>query len=194
MLNEKLQSLDVLVQRILPQVSPCPRTMVIDALQNLASDFCKQTGVWTAELQEDVVAGDSRIIIASAPKTAVLAGLRKLYIGGSEQDKADFVISPRDIELKFTPQQNAVAVIDGTLRPKRDSDLLPESIIEEWGDILSYGALAKLKSMSGANIGWSDMNGASMNIGLYNEGCGRARVRMLRNRLGGGSLSFTSGE
>lgn len=194
MRTDHFESLETLVPRILPQVMPCPRSMVVDALQNLAMDFCKETGAWAAVLREDVVAGDSRISITDAPRDSVLSGVKALYIGGAEQNKADYIVSPYDIVLRFVPQQNAVAAIDGTLRPTRTAERLPAAILDEWGDILTYGALAKLKSMSGVNIGWTDMNGATINLDLYSEGCARVRTRMFRNRLGGGSIYLTSGE
>ena len=188
-----LEKLDTLVPRILPQVIPCPRSMVLDALQTLSVDFCTQTGAWQSVIVEPVLTGEPRIPMECG-RDAVVANVKAVYLDGNELPKAQYMVTPYDLVLRFTPQQNASATIDATIRPKRTAETLPAELLEEWGDILAYGALAKIKAMSGPNISWTDVSGASINLDLYNEGCARARLRVFRHRIGDGSLYLTAGE
>lgn len=187
MIHEKMESIEQLLPRILPQTLRCPKSMALDALQLTTGDFCKQTDVWTALLQEIVLVGKFHITLCP-PKESVITSILRFWLDSHFVDKSDYTHSSHDIMLKFSPNRNALASAEVTLRPSREATSLPKDIMEEWGDILTFGALAKLKSMSGAGVEWSDPQGAAMNLELYNEGCCRAKTRMLRNRHGGGNL------
>lgn len=186
----RMEKLEALLPRVLPQVLPCPKSMALDALQIVAVDFCRQSGAWPLELRESVFAGDCRIGL-NPPRGVVIGEITALYLDGGRVDKASYTPFPQEIVLGFTPASEALATIEATARPTRTADSLPESIIEEWGDILAFGALAKLKSMSGTGIEWTDAQGAAMNLTLYNEGWCRAKTQMFRRRYGGGSLYIT---
>ena len=179
----KMEQLGVLVPRVLPQVLPCPRSMVIDALQYIAGDFCGKTGVWSMTLQEDAIKGDSGIRL-NPPKGVAISRVESVYIDGSHIDKDEYRSTANDILLCFVPQRDAIATIMCTVRPSRNAESLPEEIAEEWGDTIAYGALAKVKAMSGNNIEWTDAQGAKLALELYNEGCARARARMIRRKHG----------
>lgn len=187
MSDMRMEKMELLLPRLLPQVLPCPKSMALDAVQIVAADFCRRTGVWPVILQESVFSGDCRIAL-NPPNDVIIAEVAALYLDGEPVDKADYVPSPQEIVLRFTPARDALATIKATARPSRTATLLPESVMEEWGDILAFGALAKLKSMSGAGIEWTDAQGAAMNLNLYEEGCCRAKTRVYRRGHGGGSL------
>ena len=61
---QRMNDLDVLVRHVLPQVLPCPKSMVLDALQAISVDFCRQSEVWSEQIQELGVPGDSAISLA----------------------------------------------------------------------------------------------------------------------------------
>lgn len=56
--DTRMERMDGLLSRILPQVLPCPRSMALDAVQMVAGDFCKETGAWSMVLTENVFAGE----------------------------------------------------------------------------------------------------------------------------------------
>lgn len=128
------------------------------------------------------------------PRDAMLVDVLGLYLDGRRLDRADYVPSPYDIVLRFTPQADAVATIEATARPARTATAMPAEIMEAWGDVITHGALARLKSMSGTRMEWTDAQGAALHNDLYNEGCADARTRMFRNRHGGGTLYVNSGD
>lgn len=74
----------------------------------------------------------------------------------------------------------------GAFRPARTAAQIPEALLEEWGDTLVFGSLAKIKSMSGPRVGWSDPQAAQMNLSLYEQGVAQARIRGARRGDGGG--------
>ncbi len=187
-MSGRMESLDRLLPQVLPQVAGCPVGMARDALQLIASDFCKQTGVWEYEALELVAAGECRVPLRDLPKDARPASVLRMTLDGAPVSQTAFSLGAGDIVLAAPlPRETELAALV-TLRPARYAEKLPEHIVEEWGDILVFGALAKLKTMSGANVLWSDPQGAQINLTLYNEGIPAARTRMYRNRKGGGVL------
>lgn len=117
--DTRMERMDGLLSRILPQVLPCPRSMALDAVQMVAGDFCKETGAWSMVLTENVFAGECRIAVAM-PRDAVLVDVLGLYLDGRRLDRPDYIPSPYDIVLRFTPQSDAVATIEATARrPER---------------------------------------------------------------------------
>lgn len=191
--NTRMTSLDELMPSVLPQVLPCPRSMAMDALQMVAVDFFKETGAWRATFQESVCACET-VIALDLPRDALVAQVLALYLDESKVDGSRFQATTREITLKDAPQHGALALVEASLRPVRRATALPEELMEEWGDILSFGVLAKLKSMSGKNIDWSDPNGAATFYQLYMEGVGKAKERQLRRRFGSGVLYVNMGE
>lgn len=187
MSGERMVEIDGLLRRILPQVMPCPTSMARDTLRMLAVEFCKETGVWDVTLVEPVMACET-IIEPEIPKDAAIANVTSLSLDGKRLEGGQFEVGRRDIILAEGPADEGNAVIRASLRPLRTSNRLPEDILEEYGDFLVFGTIAKLKAMSGKNIEWSDPPGASVNYQLYEDGCAKARARKFRKRFGGGIL------
>lgn len=182
---QRMDDLDVLVRHVLPQVLPCPKSMVLDALQAITVDFCRQSEVWSEQIQELGVSGDSAISLA-LPSGIEVVRVRTTWIDGIEQD--GWRSEGQTVLLGFTLARDCTVTAEAILRPSRFSQKVPHDIIEEWGDILAYGALAKIKAMSGKGIEWSDPQGAGVALQLYNEGTARAKGRVIRSRIGSGEL------
>ena len=179
----RMEQLGVLIPRVLPQVLPCPRSMVMDALQYVAGDFCGSTGVWSMPLQEYAIKGNCQIQL-NPPEGVVVSRVKEISLDGNYIEASEYRATASDVLLGFTPQKDAVAFVQCAVRPSRNAESLPEDILEEWGDTIAYGALAKIKAMSGAQIEWTDAQGASLALQLYSEGCGRARAKMIRLKYG----------
>ena len=193
MSETRTAQMEVLLPRIMPQVLPCPRSMALDAIQMVAVDFCKETGVWKEIFTETVCSCDV-VIPVSVPRDAVLAGVSALYLDQDRVQASEYQVASRDIMLLFTPQNHASVTVEATLRPVRTAVTLPEEILEEWGDVIVHGVIARLKSMSGIKIEWTDPQGAVMHNELYNEGCAAAREQKFRRRFGGGIMYVNSGD
>lgn len=185
---EHMEKLDRLLPHVLPQVDGCPVSMAKDALQFIASDFCKVTGAWEREVLELVPAGESRVPLHDMPREARLVSVLAITLDGTPLSRSEFSIGAGEIVLRNAPCRDIELAARVTLRPERVAGSLPKDILEEWGDIIAFGALAKLKTMSGVNVTWTDAQGAGVNLTLYNEGIYAARTRIFRNRKGGGTL------
>ena len=184
---ERMESLDRLLAQVLPQADGCPTSMARDALQFIAADFCKVSGVWAEDVLELVPAGEVRVPI-DMPRNARLVSVLGATLDGTSLSRADFSIGTEEIVLRNTPCRDVELAARITLRPARFAENLPEYLLEEWGDIIAFGALAKLKTMSGTNVSWTDMQGAQVYLTLYNEGLYAARTRAYRDSKGGGVL------
>ena len=185
---ERMERLDVLLPQLLPQVDGCPTSMARDALQFIAADFCKVSGVWAEDVLELVPAGESRVPLHDMPQEARLAHIQNVTLDGTPLSTTEYSVGVREIVLHSVPCRDVELAARITLRPARFTGSLPAYLLEEWGDIIAFGALARLKTMSGSNVSWTDMQGAQVNLTLYNEGIYAARTRAYRNSKGGGVL------
>ena len=181
----RMTPLKRLLPHVLPQVLPCPSSMALDALQFMAVDFCTQTEVWSERFQEPLAAGDA-VLCLSAPGEAVIVRVRALWLDGSELSSSAYSSEGDVVRLEAPATRSLTATAEAVLRPSRMAENIPQEIFEEWGDIIAYGALAKLKAMSGRHVEWADAQGAGLALQAYNEGVARARGRVLRRRYGNG--------
>lgn len=187
----KMLSLDVLVRNILPQVLPCPRSMVLDALQATAMDFCKLTRLWKRHLTEPIYAGEQSIDLTHMQDIDIV-DVVNVSMKGTKLDREDYSFTNDSIVFKVKIQGNTVVNFDLILRPSRYSEKLPAFLIEEYGDILVQGALMRLKLMRGSKIEWSDPEGAILSSQLYEAGVVRARIHDYNaSRNGAGIFSDT---
>lgn len=174
----RMGSLDILVRQVLPQVLPCPRGMVLDALQAVAKHFCEQAAVWRERIEETGMQGESDIPL-TLPSGSRLSMVLGVWLDGNKLVPEDYRKEGNTICLRTVLPRECSVVVDAALCPSRLSEQLPEQLIEAWGDVLAYGTLARLKAMSGQNVTWTDAAGAQVALEQYNEGVARARIRAM---------------
>ena len=142
----------LLMPRILPQALPAPPFVVLDALQQVAVDFCRRADVWRTVQESEIRSGASRLELEPDRGTAV----------------------SRVLALELAGR------IVAAIRPTRFATRIPEPILEEWGDYLAAGTLARVLSQSGPQVGWSNPDGSTLHFSLYEEGVAKARIRAVR--------------
>lgn len=174
-----------LLPRVLPQVAPCPPSVALDALQAAAVEFCAATGVWADRIDEVLPAGEC-LLRADAPRGTAIVRLRGVWMDGRRVDAAEYATDGALLRLHTPPRQDVALTLEAVLRPLRHGERVPAALLEEWGDALVWGALARLKAMGGRHVAWGDAQGAAMNNQLCNEAAARARARTLRRRHGDG--------
>ena len=180
-MNERMESLDALVRQVMPLGLPCPRGMVLDALRVAAKDLCEQAAVWRVKLDETALQGDAEVPL-TLPRDAKLAFVLGVWLEGNRLDPSDYRVEGDHICLRATMPRECAVTVEAALRPSRLAEHLPERLIEEWGDVLAYGAQARLKAMSGNKVEWSDGVGAQIALEQYKEGMARARIRAMASR------------
>ena len=180
-MNERMESLDALVRQVMPLVLPCPRGMVLDALRVAAKDLCEQAAVWRVKLDETALQGDAEVPL-TLPRDAKLAFVLGVWLEGNRLDPSDYRVEGDHICLRATMPRECAVTVEAALRPSRLAEHLPERLIEEWGDVLAYGAQARLKAMGGYKGERSDGVGAQIALEQYKEGMARARIRAMASR------------
>jgi len=178
MMHGRMESLEVLVRQVMPLVLPCPRSMVLDALMMAAKEFCEQAAVWRVRLESVVGKGESEIVL-QMPREARLHLVLGVWLEDRKLHEDEYRVEGDIICLRETMPRDVAAFVDASLRPARTADHLPESIIDAWGDVLAYGAQARLKAMTGHKVEWSDGAGAQIALEQFNLGVARARIRAM---------------
>ena len=166
-MTERMASYDVIIPRVLMQVQPCPQFVVLDAVQQVAVDFFTRTEVWTDTMAETLFRG-SRVVELTADRGVVVSRVLHLLLDGVRLEGGSDFHAERAVYAYCA------------FRPARTAAQVPEALLEEWGDTLVFGSLAKIKSMSGPRVGWSDPQAAQMNLSLYEQGVAQARIRGAR--------------
>lgn len=184
-MTERMASYDVIIPRVLMQVQPCPQFVVLDAVQQVAVDFFTRAEVWTDTVTETLFRGSRGVELTADRGVVVSRILRVLLDGARLEGGSDFHAerAGSGITLFFhAAHEDADHAVRAScaLRPSRTAAQVPEALLEEWGDVLVFGALAKIKSMSGPRVGWSDPQAAGMNLSLYEQGVAQARIRGAR--------------
>lgn len=181
-------SYHTLLQRIVPFVQPCLQVVVLDALQQVAVDFCTRSEIWQETLVETLYR-ECRHVELSPEKGVAVSRVRELLLDGTQlEGGVDFHVEPAgasaSVVFSFAADTDRTVYAACVLRPTRTALSIPEVFLEEWGDMLVFGVLAKLKAMSGHNVSWTDPQAAAINLQLYEEGLARARIRVVRGRDG----------
>lgn len=171
-----MASLETLVRQVLPLVMPCPRGMVRDALCHVAGEFCTETSVWRERLQETGCRGETDIPLA-LPRGTRLVRVLAVLLDDCRLPDGDYAATGEHVCLKQPLPRDCTVSVEAVLRPSRLAEALPESLLERWGDVIAYGAQARLKAMSGKGVEWSDTGGAQIALEQYNIGVARARIR-----------------
>lgn len=184
----RLTDLDNIVRQVLPQVLPAPRSMVEDAIRYSAADFCDKSEVWLERIQEVVGYGE-QIVSLVMPSWQRVASINHVWVGQDKLRPGEYELSMDEIWLKNPVASPALVTVEAFCKPSRYAEKLPDKIVEEYGDTIAYGAIARLKAMSGQGIEWTDTNGAAFALTKYNEGTAGARIDAIRARHGGDILA-----
>lgn len=193
----EMESLENWSARVAPQVISCTREIVLDAIQRTAVEFFKEARVWLYSGSELVPASaisnndqcEHDILFNEVGGKGIqLVEIESIRINGIRCCNADYthdVISNGvRLYIKNLPT-DALTLSSGFtisyefwLRPGRYCTDIPKRLMEEYGDIISYGALAYLKMMKGEEdtIKWSDPETAKNYYDLYQKGINKAKM------------------
>lgn len=170
----------LLMPRILPQALPAPPFVVLDALQQVAVDFCRRADVWRTVQESEIRSGASRLELEPDRGTAVSRVLALELAGSRLSPGMDFRSDDGVVAFHTPVRQDCLVRIVAAIRPTRFATRIPEPILEEWGDYLAAGTLARVLSQSGPQVGWSNPGGSTLHFSLYEEGVAKARIRAVR--------------
>lgn len=168
-----------LMPRLLPQCVPAPNYVLLDALQLVGVDFCTRTRIWRETLYESLSRGDTELPLMLRGR--IIVQVQDVRLDGMHMKPGvHYDATPAGVVLASPACRDMEAVIVSSVRPSRMSTHFPAALLEEWGDVLCFGVLAKVKSMTGPRVEWTDAAGAELNLGLYEQGVARARIALTR--------------
>lgn len=173
----EMADFSLLMPRLIPQAIPAPHFVVLDALRQAAADFCTKAHVWQESLYETACKDDWEIPLL--PRGYAIVRVLDLWLDGElQRPGAHYTVTPSAIVLRATACRDMEAVIRAAARPLRTEGRFPATLLETWSDVLCYGALARVKSMSGPRVEWTDPAGAQLNWELYERGVAQARIAL----------------
>lgn len=186
---EEMETLENWSSRVLPQVISCPKEIVLDALQKTACEFFKETRTWLIE-GSDTIQGSTILntdqceYTMTLPSGVELVEVESIRLNGIRCSNADFTREGLTIRMNNLPNMIVSASSSFTIyyelwvRPSRYCVDIPRRLLEEYGDCLTYGALASLKLMHGEGdtIKWSDPEVGKMYFEMYKDGINKAKL------------------
>ena len=156
-----------LFPQILPLVQPCPRHLATEALRYAGVDFFERTNLWKQRFVNDITPGHNELAL---PSESELAQVELLQVGGVRLVLGmDYELaSPSSLNVRIPCSARGTdSLLWVSLKPSRLASGVPEELMAQSGDALVYGALAKIKSLSGNSVAWTDPSGAELNLKLY---------------------------
>lgn len=172
-----------LLPQILPLVQPCPRSMAVEALRYAGTEFFSRTRLWRQFFTDSLSPGRNELAL---PDDAELVRVEYADFGGVRLILGiDYRLEPPAALLLRQPKTatDCCSALWVSLKPSRTADGVPDDYAT-WCDALIYGALARLKSMSGHNVGWTDAAGAELHLKLYEAEVQRVRDMVVREQSG----------
>ena len=159
-----MTTLNDIAQSLMLELPAVIRATVVDALRDIAGDFCRETWAWSETERtalvpnvESYMVGDSSAVLLAVTKVSRLNGepytTRDIpIVGGEAQITAPSVMTPVTITSILAPAFGA------------ELSSCPEPLIP-YIDALIAGAKWKLKSMPGQQ--WYDPAGADVSYRAY---------------------------
>ena len=177
---------------VMPLVQPCPKYLVMDAIRHAAVDFFTRTRVWRERHVGALTEGANDIPLPPASSL-----VRVEYVGVNGQRLIlgiDYVVRDATVDVKFPKGVEGPCCTElcVSLCPSRMPRHCPTEQARDWGDAVVYGALAKIKAMSGNSVGWIDAEGAKVHFDLYESEIARAQRLVTRDRAGWNILTVAS--
>lgn len=161
------------------EVAGCPQLVVINAIQNAAIQFLRESELQTADLTPiDIVAGDANYTL-TAPVGATLVKAEKVTVDGEPLESVSSTIdedetgaayayrqeSPNEIRIIRVPDADITGglVVKAAIAPTKNADsvLVEEWIAAKYLEEIACGAKARLLMQNGkpwANPGSAEVN------------------------------------
>ncbi|WP_027178771.1 hypothetical protein [Maridesulfovibrio bastinii] len=168
-----------LVGYVQPEVATCPKGTIINEIRRAAIRFCRETAIWVEQLDPLFFPAGMDTADLDAPRGSRACMVTELKgENGVLDPQYDYSATPDMVKLINTPTINSQFEVKAVLKPTLSSDGMPEGLMEDWGEIIAYGAIASLKAMIGRE--WEDLSGAQIKMNLFNDGIADAIVDRLR--------------
>ncbi len=189
---------------ILPHIDGCPSLLVEQALRSSAIEFCEKTLIWRQPAIGVTVYADEPCYSFGAPEGARVIQATEVYINGMKLIQTSlhdltvlepewrarestlpthyFMNDAQSIQLVGKPTEDIPESLDiyVALKPSRDSNICPEFLLEDWGEVIAAGAILRLMQM--AKKTWSDTTTVANYLRTFKVGITTARHKTIKSR------------
>ena len=196
--------LEDMLDRVRPEVRRCPTDLMVQALRDTIRDFCQWTRAWQIERADaEIVAAQSDYTIYVPGAWAQPITVEYMELDGAPvrfqtvewldinisewryREGDDFRyfthITPDKFTFPCVPTANGTAnalKYRASYKPSDDSDRVESKLVDEWIEVFSDGAKARLKAMEGEV--WANTARANKLEAMYRAGRQKARIRVSR--------------
>lgn len=198
---------DSILSLVAPEVIGCPEPIILSAIMESASEFCRESLAWQVDL--DMVAlvdGQAQYTIeppsGSYVLTVIRANIGAMLLKAASEDEA-FAFSGQTSELpwlfELSGDKLSVSLIPApagasgkqlklkvALAPTAAEKTLPDFLGRGWSDVIASGAKAALMLMPpGESTPWSNHSSAAYYRQRFDSGINRAQIERVYRRLPG---------
>lgn len=191
--------LDDFLPHIAPKAPGCPVPSAHVALLQAAAQFCERTRTWKHEAEMPI--NDLDDISFDAPDGAIVMEFESVLFDGVKLEakttdwmdrcmrgwrRGDIAGYPRFYTqksmgtLRIAPIENGILTVNCILKPAMDADQLPDFLLEQYAEVLAWGALGRL--LSTPDQPFTDFN------------VGAAYLAAFENKLAGLAYKTTTGQ
>lgn len=196
------------IPHILPEVFQCPSVTITDAVKQAAIEFCTKSHLWVNTSEATTITEDENVYKFTPPTGAKVITVSVAFISGERVysktvewldrcvpgwrtlteavPRYYFMKEEGNIQLVGTPSVTTddALTLDAILKPSQDATSVPEFLFEDWVEILSAGALARLQSIPGRV--WTDSVRAAQKQKQFRRGINAAKARRWSGGTEGG--------
>lgn len=190
---------------VLPYVRDCPEFVAINAIRNACIEFCEKSTWWRTTLETiPLVAGQSEydldVEVGSGIAVIISAHIgRQPLIVSTEEYLRDtigpdwrertgspqWIVHDGDfdtVRLAFVPDSvpEDELTLHVSLRPIKSSTRVPKELYERWGEIIGFGARARLHDTPGQP--YANEEAAKKYRQWFESGYGEAKIQANRGR------------
>lgn len=149
-------SLATLLPLVQPQVSSCPASLIVSALQDAARAFCRRTLAWVETVSVSVVSGQSFVNVSPVEGGRIWKIVSISLANIVMEPGKDFTYSGGVISFRNAPAVSGTALVIVAKAPANTEITIPEFLIDDWRQAIVNGALSVLLAMEGQDIPWTN--------------------------------------
>lgn len=192
------------LDHILPRVPGATSPIVLQAVRDATTEFCRRTRIYTHELAPIDIVGDLHTYTVTPPEHTVVADFMRVHVAGKKidpytEDDMDIVVRWWDqgargpAEAYLVPANNQIRIVPipaetiagglvakVALCPLNTSTECPDFLFDDYREAIQCGALAELYMMP--RMRWSNGALAQKNEADFNSWCGAGDVRAAQGR------------
>lgn len=177
-----------LLPYVLPEVISCPKAQIVNEIRRAAIDFCQRSQIWREDLDYLFFPAGVATADLDPPQDSRVCEVVSVSLldGSTLEVGTHFTATTSVVSMRIMLDVDTKLIPTVALKPTLAAPGIPEELMEDWGYVIAYGAIASLKAMRGRE--WEDIPGAQIKNELFEDGIASAKIRAI---TGGAKRSLT---